>query len=195
MIKSLIGNGGHAREVMSQMKTELIRFVDDEYWSPGDDKVLPLSKFDSKEYQIMIAIGSSSERFDIYKRLPTDTSYFSFIHPTAIILEENLEIGEGSFIGAYSIITTNVKLGKHTLINRGNQIGHDSEIGDFFSAQPGSIISGNCKLGNCVYLGTNSSIKEKTTICDNVIIGLNSGVVNNIYEKGIYGGVPAKKIS
>ena len=30
MIKSLIGNGGHAREVMSQMKTELIRFVDDE---------------------------------------------------------------------------------------------------------------------------------------------------------------------
>ena len=32
MIKALIGNGGHTREVMAQMNQRLIRFVDDEYW-------------------------------------------------------------------------------------------------------------------------------------------------------------------
>ena len=31
MIKALIGNGGHAREVMAQMGIKLFRFVDDQY--------------------------------------------------------------------------------------------------------------------------------------------------------------------
>lgn len=46
---------------------------------------------------------------------------------------DNIEISEGSFIGAYSILTTNVKIGKHSILNRGNHIGHDCRIGDYFS--------------------------------------------------------------
>jgi len=34
----------------------------------------------------------------------------------------------------------------------------------------------------------------KTTICDNVTIGLNSGVVKDINEKGVYVGLPVRKI-
>ena len=37
-------------------------------------------------------------------------------------------------------------------------------------------------------------IKEKIKICDDVVIGLNGGVVKNIYESGIYVGVPVTKI-
>jgi UDP-3-O-[3-hydroxymyristoyl] glucosamine N-acyltransferase len=59
---------------------------------------------------------------------------------------------------------------------------------------PGSIISGNCKIGNNVYIGSNSSVREKITICDNVIIGLNGGVVKNITKEGVYVGLPVKKI-
>ena len=43
-------------------------------------------------------------------------------------------------------------------------------------------------------MGTNSTIKEEITITDNVIIGLNSGVVKNINQEGTYVGLPAKKI-
>ena len=42
MKKVLIGNGGHAREVMAQMGVNLLRFVDDEY---VDKDTLPLSQF------------------------------------------------------------------------------------------------------------------------------------------------------
>jgi UDP-3-O-[3-hydroxymyristoyl] glucosamine N-acyltransferase len=59
---------------------------------------------------------------------------------------------------------------------------------------PGSIISGNCKIGDSVYLGSNSSVREKTKITDDIIVGLNSGVVKNITESGTYVGVPAKRI-
>jgi UDP-3-O-[3-hydroxymyristoyl] glucosamine N-acyltransferase len=109
-------------------------------------------------------------------------------------MDNNIEIGEGSFIGANSILTTNIKMGKHAILNRGVQVGHDSQIGNFFSAMPGVIVSGNVRINDFVYMGNNSSIREKLLVGGLVIIGMNSAVVKNIKEPGVYGGVPAKKI-
>jgi acetyltransferase EpsM len=53
---------------------------------------------------------------------------------------------------------------------------------------PGSIVSGDVKIGDRVYLGTNSSIKEKLTIIDDVTIGLNTGIVKSIDRSGTYVG-------
>ena len=188
MKKVLIGNGGHAREVMSQMGCQLDRFVDDQY---VDEYALPLSQFDPKKHIAMVAVADSRDRYDIIQRLPKETQFFTFIHPTALLMED-IEIGEGSFIGAYSILTTNIKIGKHAILNRGNHIGHDCQIGNYFSAMPGAIVSGNCKIYSCVYVGTNASIKEKLSIHSFTTIGSNAAVVKNIEESGIYVGVPAK---
>jgi sugar O-acyltransferase (sialic acid O-acetyltransferase NeuD family) len=191
MKKALVGYGGHAREVMAQMGVKLTCFVDDDYVV---EDTVSLSEFDPNEYIVMIAVADSKSRFDIVQRLPKETKYFTWIHPTALIMSNDITIGEGSFIGAYSILTTNIKIGNHAILNRSNHIGHDCEIGDYFSAMPGSIVSGNCNIGNNVYFGTRSCIREKTKICNNVIIGMNAGVVKNITESGTYVDTPAKKI-
>jgi sugar O-acyltransferase (sialic acid O-acetyltransferase NeuD family) len=192
MKKVLIGNGGHAKEVMVQMGVKLDRFVDDQYVKHSED-VLPLSLFDPKKHIAMIAVADSRDRYDIVQRLPKETQFFTFIHPTALLMGD-VEIGEGSFIGAYSILTTNIKIGKHTILNRGNHIGHDCEIGDYFSAMPGAIVSGNVRIYDLVYMGNNSSIREKLSIHSLSTIGMNSAVVKHIVEPGIYVGVPSKKI-
>ena len=191
MKRALVGYDGHAREVMSQMGVKLTCFVDDEYVVEG---TLPLSKFNPKEYELMVAVADSKNRFDIVQRLPKETKYFTWVHPTALIMSDDVGIGEGSFIGAYSILTTNIKIGKHGILNRGNHIGHDCEIGSYFSAMPGSIVSGNVKIYDCVYLGNNSSIREKLSIHSMCKIGMNSAVVKHIEDNGIYAGVPAIKI-
>jgi sugar O-acyltransferase (sialic acid O-acetyltransferase NeuD family) len=191
MKKALIGYGGHAREVMAQMGVKLTCFVDDKYVVDGTN---PLSDFDPVEYAVMVAIANSKDRFDIIQRLPKETKYFTWIHPSALIMDENIEIGQGSFIGAYSILTTNIKIGKHAILNRGNHIGHDCEIGDYFSAMPGSIVSGNVKIYDCVYMGNNSSVREKLSIHSLSMIGMNSAVVKHIEEPGTYVGCPAKLI-
>jgi sugar O-acyltransferase (sialic acid O-acetyltransferase NeuD family) len=191
MKKALVGYGGHAREVMSQMGIKLTCFVDDKYVVSGTK---PLSEFDPNEYAIMVAIANSKDRFDIIQRLPKETKYFTWVHPTALIMDDNIEIGEGSFIGSYSILTTNIKIGKHAILNRGNHIGHDCEIGDYFSAMPGAIVSGNVKIYDLVYMGNNSSIREKLSIHSLVTIGMNSAVVKHIESPGVYGGVPTKNI-
>jgi sugar O-acyltransferase (sialic acid O-acetyltransferase NeuD family) len=168
----------------------LPRFVDDIY--AGAD-TFPLSEFDPKKYVAMIAVANSKDRSDISRRLPPETQFFTFVHPTALLME-GIGIGEGSFIGAYSILTTNIKIGKHALLNRGNHIGHDCRIGDYFSAMPNSVIGGNVTIGDDVYMGSCSNIREKIEVCSSVTIGMNSAVVKNIKEPGIYVGVPSKKI-
>jgi sugar O-acyltransferase (sialic acid O-acetyltransferase NeuD family) len=190
MKKVLIGNGGHAREVMAQMGIKLLRFVDDQY---VDEDTLPLSQFDPTKHTVMVAIANSKDRYDMVQKLPKETQFFTFIHPTALIMGD-VEIGEGSFIGAYSILTTNIKIGKHAILNRGNQIGHDCRIGNYFSAMPGSIVSGNVTIYGLVYMGTNSSIREKLSIHSLSTIGMNSAVIKNIEDSGTYVGCPAKNI-
>jgi sugar O-acyltransferase (sialic acid O-acetyltransferase NeuD family) len=188
---ALYGYGGHAQEVAVQIGQNITFFVDDDY---VNEHTQPISSFDPNEYLMMVAVGDSKVRYDMVQKLPKDTKFFTFIHPTVLILDDNIEIGEGSFIGANSILTTNIKIGKHALLNRGNHIGHDVIIGDYFSAMPGAIVSGDVTIHDMVYLGTNSSVKEKTSIYSLTTIGLNSGVVKNIEEPGVYVGTPVKKI-
>lgn len=191
MKKALFGFGGHAREVAALIGEPIDFYVDDKY---ANDTAKPISSFNPETHHMMVAIGDSGDRFDIIQSLPKETTYFTFIHPTALVLDNTVEIGEGSFIGPYSILTTNIKIGKHALLNRANHIGHDCVIGDYFSAMPGAIVSGNVKIYDAVYLGTNSSIKEKLSIHSLAKIGMNSCVVKNINQTGVYAGTPAKKI-
>ena len=190
MKKALIGYGGHAREVMAQMKITLPCFVDDKYLQGN---TLPLSKFNPEEYAVMVAVANPKDRREIIEKLPKSTTYFTWIHPTALVMQD-VEIGEGSFVGAYSILTTNIKIGKHAILNRANHIGHDTVIGNYFSAMPGSIVSGNVHIGNDVYMGTNSTIIERVFIAHDIIIGANGVVINDIVSSGTYVGVPVKKI-
>ena len=186
---ALFGYGGHAREVAAQINKPVEFFVDDEF---SNDVAKPISLFDPTTHLMMVAVADPNERKKIVQRLPENTKYFTFIHPTVLTMSQDVEIGVGSFIGAYSILTTNITLGNHVILNRGNQIGHDSKIGDFFSAMPGAIVSGNVRISDCVYMGTNSSIKEKIVVNSDVIIGSNTTVVKNILTGGVYVGVPAK---
>jgi sugar O-acyltransferase (sialic acid O-acetyltransferase NeuD family) len=194
MKQALIGAGGHAQEVKAHMGCFNMKcFVDDTYWTPNNEHIFPLSEFNPNEYEVLIAVGDSKTRYDIVNKLPKETKYFTYIHSSSLLLS-SVFIGEGSFIGANCVLTHNIKIGKHALLNRAVHIGHDCIIGDYFSAMPGSIVSGNVVINDCVYLGTNSSVKEKISIHSLSTIGLNSAVVKNINEPGTYAGVPSKKI-
>lgn len=188
---ALYGYGGHAREVACQINKEVTFFVDDIY---ANDIAKPISEFNPKKYKMLVAVGDSRDRESIVAKLPKETKYFTFIHPTAQLMNDNIEIGEGGFIGAGSILTTNIKLGKHALLNRGNHIGHDTVIGDYFSMMPNAVVGGNVTVEDYVYLGSCSNIREKINISPDVIIGMNAAVVKNITEGGTYVGVPVKKI-
>ena len=172
---------------------ECVFFVEDEYYT-NQENCYPISKFDVDKYELIIAIGDPIIKKRIVESLPENTKYFSFFHEKSYCIDEIKNIGEGSIVFGYCIISSNIKIGNHSYISAQNVIGHDTTIGDYFTSTPGVKISGNCKIGDCVYIGVNSSIREKITIGDNIILGLNSGVIKDIIEPGTYVGSPVKKI-
>jgi sugar O-acyltransferase (sialic acid O-acetyltransferase NeuD family) len=194
----IIGYGGFAREIGCCLKNKFNYFVlNTEYDKcKKNDLVLPMSKFDPKDFMALVAVGNPQIRWNIVnKELPKNTEYFTFIDESVKILDKNtIFIGKGSMICSGSILTTNIKLGEHTILNLGTTIGHDTIIGDYFTTSPGVNIAGNCNIGNKNIFGIASSLREKIVTCDDVILGLNTGVVKNITESGIYTGTPAKKL-
>jgi len=199
----IFGAGGFAKEaytvaVDSGLRNEVVCFLESEdIWQQRTElgvEVKPLSYFDPTIHKLFIAIGDPVARKKIVESLPPETEYFTLIHPNTVI-SEWVEIGEGSIVCAGCILTCDIKIGKHAHFNLDSTVGHDCRIGDFVTTAPSVNISGKCTIGNCVYLGTNASLREKLNIVDNVTVGMGAMVVKNITEGGTYVGIPAKKIS
>src|SRR5690606_39472751 len=125
--------------------------------------------------------------------LPEDTCYVTLIQPGAIVME-GCDIGEGSIITAGCTVTCNIKIGRHSQLNLHTTVGHDCRIGDYFTTAPGTHISGECEIGNCVYFGTNASVRQGIRICDDTVVGMGGVVVKKIEEEGTYIGNPLKRL-
>lgn len=206
----IFGTGGFGREVLcciidifkkKNFRIEYINhiacfMVSDEHYKENTImgiEVIKQSCFNPLLYDVVIAIGEPSIRKTIVDSLPSNTTYATIIHPSAII-SKWVNIGEGSIITANTILTCNITIGKHAHLNLNTTIGHDCIIGDYITTAPATNVSGNCNIGNGVYLGTNSSIKQGINICNDVTIGMGAVVVKDIIQKGVYVGNPSKQI-
>lgn len=92
------------------------------------------------------------------------------------------QIGEGLYIGHPYCITINPKaiLGKNINIHKGATIGQENR----------GARQGVPTIGNCVYIGINSTIVGKITIGDDVLIGPNTHVNCDIPSHSIVVGNP-----
>lgn len=156
--------------------------------------------FHDEEFQAFVAVGSPTIRKKIVQNLKSKflekVKFPNIIHPTSKImgLKNETLICEGSIICANCVVTSNVRIGSFSQINLNCSIGHDTYLGDYFTAAPGVNISGCCKIMDEVYFGTNSCTREKVRISSNVVIGCGAAVASDITEPGIYAGVPARRI-
>jgi len=204
----IIGFSSFTREIICNLKKKFDIFISDDYYNKNEFSsnipnikkkyncnIYKISNFNTVTYDALITISNIDLRKNIINDMPKNTSYYTYIDKSARIMDKNCIIGKGSIICAGAVLTSNIKIGNFSHININTVIGHDTIIGPYFTSAPGTIVSGNCVIGESVYCGTNSSIREKIKICDNVVLGLNAGVVKNITIEGVYTGTPCKKCS
>lgn len=178
-IIQIIGKGGIGREVAT-------------YWTGPYEMYENDCEGINPTIATVIAIGDGAVR----KRISEKLNYLTWapLNLTSRIVNRYNKIGDGTILCPGTIVTCNVTIGIHCLINLNCTIGHDCVIGDFVTMSPGANVSGNVTIGNGCYIGTNAVIREKISICDNVVIGAGGVVVKNITEPGVYVGNPVKKI-
>lgn len=203
----VIGFGAFTREIIPRLRKHFDVFVASNYMNKINETAVkdylakysanlyPLeSFFDKNKYSALITLTNGAQREEIVNFLPNDTTYYTFIDENAVVYDADNSIGKGSVICAGTIITTNVQIKQFVQLNLGCTVGHDSILESFTTFAPGVNISGRCKIGSYTYFGTNSSLREKIEVGEHIVIGAQSTVVKDILEKGIYAGIPAKKL-
>lgn len=86
---------------------------------------------------------------------------YSINSPNSIIYNNN-EIGDGAIICAYSVITSNVKIGRFFHCNLYSYVAHDCVIGDYVTFAPGVKCNGYVHVNDHVYIGAGAIIKQGT---------------------------------
>ncbi len=115
----------------------------------------------------------------------------TFIGPF-VEVQKNASIGTNCKIQSHSFICELVSIGNHCFIGHGVMFINDT----FSDGKPAAGDSGKWRktnIGNNVSIGSNATILP-VTICDAVVIGAGAVVTNDITEKGMYAGNPAKKL-
>lgn len=103
-------------------------------------------------------------------------------------IQNDVTIGERTRIQSHSFICSNTEIGADCFIGHGVMF-----INDKFDNRKLSKDFLPTKLGNKVYVGSNSTMLP-VSICDDVVIGAGSVVTKDITESGTYAGNPARRL-
>jgi sugar O-acyltransferase (sialic acid O-acetyltransferase NeuD family) len=199
----IYGAGGLGQEVFSAFHESynVVAFVeDDEYFSPREIfnvDVTPFSKFKKDclpQSNVVMAFGHVKGKASKRKEIEGICNLITLIHPTASI-GVNVEIGVGSLIMNNCILTCDVQIGDCVCIDRASNISHGCKIGSYSHICPMVSISGDVTMGECCYIGTGSSIREKTNVASSTFLGMGGVLVKSIEEENrVYVGVPAREV-
>lgn len=148
------------------------------------------------DLSLVLALGSPRTKKRVFAQVTNDSvSYPVLIHPSVIIGNRKfVEIGEGSIICAGTIITTNITIGRHVILNLVCTVGHETRVGDYSSFMPGCNISGEVSIGAGNFWGTGAKIINRKAVGNNVVIGAGSVVIDDIPDDVTAVGMPAKVI-
>ena len=147
-----------------------------------------------KNIKLICAIGDGKIREKIVEPLERmGYNFDTLVHPS-VIKSRWVDFDIGCIICAGNILTTQIIIGKHTIINLSCTVGHDTIIGNYVTISPGVNISGNVKIGDYCFIGTGAKIIEGISIGEGSIIGAGATVIRDIPPHTVAVGVPAKAI-
>lgn len=146
------------------------------------------------ELELVISIGNSKTRYEIAKRLVgVRCEFATLIHPSVIIGDpETVTIGAGSIVTAGVILTADITVKQHVIINLNATVGHDTAVCEYSSIMPGVNLAGNVTLNKGAFVGAGANILGGVKLGEFCTVGAGAVVTRDIPDYTIAVGVPAR---
>lgn len=203
----IIGAGGMgrtfydmARESVGYQTDYIIKgFIDDNLAALEGFKNYPPVLATINGYQpqpdevYVCSIGGASRRKCMEEIIAHGGKFLTMIHKT-VRLGTNVEIGEGTVIGAFTTIGADAKVGKYNLIQSYTVVGHDSRIGDFNRIDTHCTLVGGTIVENETDIHTGAMISHKVVVESNSRVAAMSFVIRKVKTGTTVIGNPAKRL-
>ena len=142
----------------------------------------------------ILRIDGNRERIAMFEALNIpDDRLATFVHPMAYVAP-SVQLGPGCIIMPQVAMSPGSRLGKGCIMMVGATMGHDNQVGDFCHIAAQAAVGSYLHIGKGVHIGLNATVRESLTIGDYATLGMGGVLVNNIGEKEIWAGNPAKFI-
>ena len=203
------GASGFGKEVMpllrqqfATLKKEQFVFIDDGQAGTNLNgySVLSYHDFSSKNDSskaVCIAIANSQVREKLTERLHQDQVQLLSIAAQNVIVQDEVELAEGSLLCSFVCLTSNIKIGKCFHANLYSYLAHDCVIGDYVTFAPGVKCNGNIHIEDHAYIGTGAILKQGTpdkplVIGKGAIVGMGAVVTKDVPAGVTVVGNPAR---
>jgi len=204
----IIGGGGHAKVCISILKKisscRILGYIALEDNGEilgipylGNDQQLEFIKKENPQCAAVIGVGNvelSNKRKEITDQLKSLGFELPIVVSPTAIVNEDVQIEEGTIIFDGVIINSGARIGACAIINTGSIIEHDCQIDDFVHIASGVSMSGGVKVGQNSLVGIGSSIIQNITIGNDCFIGAKATVIEDCLHAGTYLGTPARLI-
>ena len=175
---------------------EEIIYIDDYVDEIRGEKVYKLdeltSKYDVGKVVANISIGEPAIRERIYSRLKeSNIQLVNLIHPTVYVDElASIGVGIAAFENCYFGPGSNV--GDNTMFQHKVVVGHDAKIGNHSMIGSCCNIAGYSSLGDRVFTGFLSGVRDHTKVGSDVIIAPGAIVFHDVEDNVVIVGNPAR---
>lgn len=206
----VIGAGGHGRETVGLIRDaearspgqwELLGVLDDA--EPPTENLSrlgtawlgPIEALREMDTGVSVAIGEGALRERLSRRaLTLGCAPITLVHHTASI-GPDVEIAEGCYVGAMTVITTQARLGTGTQVNVGCTISHDVVIGNYVTFAPGVHIAGGSLVEDGATIFTGAVVTPGVRIGRGGVVGAGAVVVHDVDDGATVVGVPGHPLA
>lgn len=145
-------------------------------------------------YRFLLGIGDNLIREKAALKIKNRGGIITALYHPKANISEYVTMGDGVFVARGACINPFAVIGDNAIINTAAVVEHECNIGANCHIAPGAVLAGSVTVGERCFIGANSVIKQGVKIASNVTIGAGSVVLSDIKEKGVYVGVPIRKI-
>lgn len=164
--------------------------VDDRVRIVGDDRWL----LDRPPASVVLGIGFPDVRNAVAERYRAAGFGFPvLVHPAAVLDPRVSSVGVGCVITAGVVVSCDVALADHVLLNWNVTIGHDTTIGAGSVVNPGANIAGETTIGRRVLVGAGAQVLQGVAVGDDATVGAGAVVTRDVPAGTTVTGVPARR--
>jgi len=144
---------------------------------------------------LIVAVGDPAARRRIIGRVQARfrNPFVSLVDPRATCGDPTAP-GPGSVVAAGAVITSNVVIGDHVIVNVGATVSHDVRLSNFATLAPGVHIAGSVNIGEGVELGIGCSVIPRINIGAWATVGAGAVVTKDVPPNATVVGVPARVV-